>query len=313
MELRQLHYFLAIAEEGSINRAAERLLVSQPSLSRQLQLLERQLGHELMMRNAKGVSLTQAGEALRDHARRIVALEAATADVLAEGLPAKEVVSLGVPPGTSAEWLVGLVRELKDGTPACAPTLIEAYSSVQLRMLREGRQDLAIVHQQPPDDYSSWKLHQEPFGLAVRPGSALQNEDNLTVSSLNGMRVLIHSREQVPTQQEGILRSALEAGVQPKWQFAQFVEHARASAEAADADGALISQLTAQRQLPGWQWRPIQGLPLEMTMWLVSQRQTRAAVKAAAQTIVAYAAANHPGLSHEGTPGMAEADRRDRA
>ncbi|MEW1808760.1 LysR family transcriptional regulator [Pseudarthrobacter sp. NPDC080039] len=312
MELRQLHYFLAIAEEGSINRAADRLLVSQPSLSRQLQLLERQLGHELVVRNARGVSLTPAGDALRDHARRIVALEAATAEVLAEGLPAREVVSLGVPPGTSAEWLLGLVRELKDGAPACAPTLIEANSSFQLRMLREGRQDLAIVHQQPPNEYSSWKLHQEPFGLAIRPGSELQNEDNLTVSSLDGMRVLIHSREQVPTQQEGILRSALEAGVQPKWQFAQFVEHARASAEATDADAALISQLTAQRQLPGWQWRPIHGLPLEMTIWLVSQQQTRAAVRAAAQTVVAYAAANHPGVPQMGSPETAGADTRDR-
>lgn len=292
MELRQLHYFLAIAEEGSINRAAERLLVSQPSLSRQLQVLERHLGHALVVRNARGVTLTPAGDALRDHARRILALEAATADVLAEGMPAREVVSLGVPPGTSAEWLLGLVRELKQGTPACAPTLIEANSSAQLRMLREGRQDLAIVHQQPPDEYASWKLHHEAFGLAVRPDSALLNEGELTVSSLDGVRVLIHSRDQVPTQQEGILGSALEAGVQPKWQFAQFVEHARASAEAADADAALVSRLTAERQLPGWVWRPILGLPLEMTTWLVSQRQTRAAVQAAADAVVTYAAAN---------------------
>lgn len=180
--------------------------------------------------------------------------------------------------------------------PACTPTLIEANSSVQLRMLREGRQNLAMLHQQPPDEYASWKLRQEAFGLAIRPGSALMHEAELTVPSLDGVRVLIHSRDQVPTpQQEGILGSALEAGVQPKWQFAQFVEHARASAEVADADVALVSQMTAQRQLPGWRWRPILGLPFEIAMWLVSQRQTRAAVQAAAQAVVSYAAANPPG------------------
>ncbi|WP_138413567.1 LysR family transcriptional regulator [Sinomonas gamaensis] len=288
MEFRQLQYFLAIAEEGSINRAADRLLVSQPSLSRQLHSLERQLGHSLVSRTARGISLTPAGHALLQHARRILALEAATPEVLAEGLPAREVVSIGVPPGTPADWLVGLVRELKEGESACAPTLIEANSSVQLRMLREGRLDLAMVHQQPPSEYSSWRIGQESFGLAVRPNSPLAAQAVLTVGSLDSLRVLVHSRDQVPTQQEGLIRAALDAGVQPKWQFAQFVEHALASAEAADADAVLVSRYTAERQLPGWVWHPISALPIEMTTWLVSQPRTRAAVEAAAAVVVGY-------------------------
>ena len=73
MHLRDLRYFLAVAEEGSITRAAQRLFVSQPALSKQLQALERQLGTSLLQRQPRGVTLTEAGLALLPHARAVLA------------------------------------------------------------------------------------------------------------------------------------------------------------------------------------------------------------------------------------------------
>ena len=286
MELRLLHYFLAIAEEGSINRAAERLRVSQPSLSRQLQALENQLGHRLVQRTARGATLTATGEALVQHARKIVALEAATAEVVAGARPVREVVVLGVPPGTPTDWLLRLVRTLKEGEAQCEPSLVETSSSTQLRMLREGRVDLAMVHQKPPAEYASWELREEPFGVAIRPGTALAREPSVGLEALDRLRVLVHSREQVPTQHDALIGAAMDAGVQPQWHFAKFVEHALPAAEAIDADAALISNHTATRQMPDWPWRRIEGLPLAMTTWLVRQRQTRSVVRTAAQAIL---------------------------
>ncbi|MGE3674002.1 MAG: LysR family transcriptional regulator [Polyangiaceae bacterium] len=73
MSLVQLEYFVAIAEEGNIGRAARRLHVSQPPLSRQLRSLEEELGAELFKRTARGVQLLPHGKTFLEHARRVLA------------------------------------------------------------------------------------------------------------------------------------------------------------------------------------------------------------------------------------------------
>src|SRR3954466_10590918 len=77
VHVRDLRYFLAVAEELHFTRAAERLYVSQPALSKQIRALERQLGVELLRRDPRGVLLTEAGQALLPHARQVLAAWAA--------------------------------------------------------------------------------------------------------------------------------------------------------------------------------------------------------------------------------------------
>ena len=83
VHVRDLRYFLAVAEELHFTRAAERLYVSQPALSKQIRALERQLGVELLRRDPRGVLLTEAGQALLPHARQVLAAWAAAAVAIA--------------------------------------------------------------------------------------------------------------------------------------------------------------------------------------------------------------------------------------
>ncbi|MHA6619151.1 LysR family transcriptional regulator [Pseudonocardia sp. DLS-67] len=282
MELRHLRYFLAVAEFGSLNRAATHLLVAQPSLSRQIRSLEHELGRPLLERSARGVALTPAGTALAGHARQLLALEAATADVVAGSDRARETVSVGVPPGIPPDWLVETVRAIGAGVPDCTLALVEANTSEQLRSLQKGELDVGLVHQAPPSGHIGKLLWTEPFGIALRPGHELATA---RLADLDGLRILIHSRGQVPDQQDRLLAATTTAGVHPTWLFARFVEHALAAAEAHRADAVVVGARTARRQLPGWRWTPLRDLPLSLTTWVVRRSETRRVVKSVADEL----------------------------
>ncbi|WP_416973728.1 LysR family transcriptional regulator [Streptomyces sp. 4F14] len=150
MELRHLRYFVAVAEEGSVNRAALRLHVSQPSLSRQIAQLERELGQRLLERTSRGVRLTPAGQMLLPHAHQLLTLADATRETVAGAATARQPVTLGVPPGTDGTWLVALVDTVRARLPHVALEYVEATSSEQLRLLGARLLDLGLVHRPPP-------------------------------------------------------------------------------------------------------------------------------------------------------------------
>jgi LysR family transcriptional regulator, hca operon transcriptional activator len=107
MELRHLRYFVAVVEEGSLTAAAERRMhTSQPSLSRQIRDLERQLGAELLSRSVSGVELTPAGKAFLDHARlALMQVDAAVEAAHRAARPAKKTLAIGFLTGQEVNWL----------------------------------------------------------------------------------------------------------------------------------------------------------------------------------------------------------------
>ncbi|MGH3098488.1 MAG: LysR family transcriptional regulator [Streptosporangiales bacterium] len=282
MELRHLRYFVAVAEEGAVSRAAQRLLLSQPSLSRQLASLEHELGVQLLRRTARGVQLTPAGEALLQHAHQVLAMAESTREIVSGSTRVRQTVSVGVPPGADGSWLVRMADAVRGAVQYAALDYVEANSSEQLRMLRQGRLDACLVHQSPPNDHLSWKLRREPLGIAVRPEHPLAGKPGYVLHDLDGMRVLLHSQDQVPTQQHGLIAAVLAANVRPVWHFAQFTEHAYASAYVAEADAVLVGAHTAATQLAGWRWGELTDFPLAMTTWLVTERHTRTVVRTVA-------------------------------
>jgi DNA-binding transcriptional LysR family regulator len=288
MELRHLRYFVAVAAEGSFSRAAEQLHTTQPSLSRQIRQLERDMGVPLFERSATGTALTPAGAALHRHALLLLRLADASRDMAQSATRhTREILDIGVPPGLPTTWLLGVLADLEADVPHAAVNLTEASSVEQLRMIREGHLDLALVHGQPPGELRSARVLTHPFGVALRPGHPLGSGPACRVRDLDGLRILSHGRQQVPVVHDRLVVAAHDAGAVPLWQFAQFTEQALACAEAVRADGVLLVEHSAQRLLPDWRWLPLTEPELTLDTWLVWQPLTRDIVTEAARVIPA--------------------------
>src|SRR5687767_1858731 len=146
MELHQLEYLLAIAEEASFSRAARRLGVAQPSLSQQVRKLEDELGHRLLDRLPKGVVATEAGRQLLEHARRVLA-EIADARRRIGDTPGHVTgaLSVGAIPTIAPFLLPGALRRFAGRWPDVKLDVVEDVTSRLLGMLERGELDVAVL------------------------------------------------------------------------------------------------------------------------------------------------------------------------
>lgn len=159
METRELRYFVAVAEESHIGRAAERLGMAQPPLSRAIAQLERRLGADLFVRTPRGVALTGAGETLlREGRAALAAVEAAERrtrrTVQDAGRPT---LVLTAKAGASGELMAKLLDAYAAEPDAVDVEVVLSPPGHQAVMLRDGRADVAILHR-PFDDLSGFDV-----------------------------------------------------------------------------------------------------------------------------------------------------------
>lgn len=164
IELRQLRYFLAIVEQGSLTRAAEVLRVAQPALSGHVQRMEAHLGTALLLRTPKGVQPTEAGQALARHARLILdRLALAEEEIRGQRDDPAGLVRLGLP-GTIGQILaVPLIRAVRARHPRIELRVAEAMSGFVRDWLDEGRIDIGV-------------LYEEAAGRGIRTERLLEEE-----------------------------------------------------------------------------------------------------------------------------------------
>ena len=193
MELRHLRYFVAIAEEGSFTRAAERLWVAQPGLSTQIRRLESEVGVQLFERHTRGVDLTDAGELFLERARTaLAAADAAlsTGHDLEEGLVGS--VRLGIVTGAGWPGTSALLGHFGRERRAVELTVVESFGGTLLRDLRDGRLDAMIA----PSEFGSAELRRvrlgrEPWLVLAGSGHRLAGFGPVAAPELEGQRFVV--------------------------------------------------------------------------------------------------------------------------
>lgn len=151
MDLKQLEYFVHVAELGSFTRASSFLSVAQPALSRQVRSLEVELRQTLLERNGRGVTLTEAGKRLLEHSRGILAqVERARLDLEDHRGAATGRVVLALPPSVSRTLTGPLVRAFRERFPKATLSVVEGLSTYALEWLAIGRADCAVVYNVVP-------------------------------------------------------------------------------------------------------------------------------------------------------------------
>lgn len=150
MELRQLEYFIAIVDSGAFSRAAMKLSVGQPVLSRQIKALENEFGVDLYHRTGRGIVLTEAGKLLERYARGILETSAAAQKEIGSlGLSPTGHISIGMPPSVGAALAVPIVQNFSAQFPKVLLGVMEGFSAHVLDWLIAGRIDIAVLYDSP--------------------------------------------------------------------------------------------------------------------------------------------------------------------
>lgn len=186
METRELRYFIAVAEESHVGRAAQRLGMAQPPLSRAIARLERRIGAHLFVRSSRGMTLTAAGQTLlREGRAAVAAVEAAerrTRRTIAAG--GRAPVVLTAKAGGSGELMVRLLEAYAAEPDAVHVEVVLSPPGHQAVMLRDGRADVAILHQ-PFDDVSGFDvdvLRVESQAVILPSGHPMSRRPSLRVA-----------------------------------------------------------------------------------------------------------------------------------
>jgi LysR family transcriptional regulator, transcription activator of glutamate synthase operon len=221
MDLRQLRYLVALAEERSFTRAAARMLVAQPALSQQIAKLEAELGLALADRTTRRVGMTEAGDRLVEHARQILRqIDLAGEDMAAlAGLRAGR-LTIGASRTVGSLDLSGLLAEFHRRHPEVDLAVREDLSVTLAAELRTDELDLAFITQPGPDGDDGLELREvsrEPLVAIVAPAHPLARRRRLRVELLAG-ETLVAFRDGA-TIRSRLEQAAARAGYSPRVAF----------------------------------------------------------------------------------------------
>lgn len=193
MELRQLEYFIAVAEEASFTRGAKRVHISQPGISAQIRELERDLGATLIDRSGRTAGLTAAGAAALGHARAVLSSADAVRRAVEEvnGLIRGHVV-VGMVTACTVTPLFDALSAFHRAHPGVEITLVEDNSEQLIDLIRAGNVDMALIGAagSPPDGLESLPLISEPIVAVVPFDHPLAGLSRTTLESVTAYPVV---------------------------------------------------------------------------------------------------------------------------
>lgn len=196
MDLQRLRTFLRVAELGSLSKASDRMRIAQPALSRQIRILEDEIGAPLFARHRRGMQLTEAGEALMSRVSGILRqLDQTVADVRSLSGAAGGPVAFGIPPTVSYILAGRLAQRVAKDAPDIALRIVEAYGGHLIEWLQRGEIDAAVLYGPNSD------LHMQVEDLMIEelvlvgPRDSLLSPDRpVKVAALSDLALVLPSR-----------------------------------------------------------------------------------------------------------------------
>ncbi|MET7277981.1 LysR family transcriptional regulator [Kribbella sp. NPDC005582] len=260
MELRQMRYFVAVAEELHFSRAAERLYISTPTLSQQIKQLEREIGTTLLIRHSRGVELNPAGQVFLARARETIqAAGLALKDTRrAAGLD-EPVLRLGLLNGVPG-WLPAALEQLAaERFPESTVTLEAGTTTDQVRMLAAGEIDLGLVRTPltlPPATICE-ELAEEELGVLMVASHPLATAAEVTIDDLAGLELIWIPRAAAPEFHDDALQR-----LGGNFRLSDITMSHSQLRSALQVRRAAISLGSRRAATPDVVWRPIAGRPL---------------------------------------------------
>ncbi|MGZ4160130.1 MAG: LysR family transcriptional regulator [Neobacillus sp.] len=219
MDMRQLRYFLAIAEEGQITRAAKRLHMAQPPLSKQLKLLEQELGVQLVERMGRMLRLTEAGRTLQLRAEKIIGLMDSTVSEIAEHhTGVRGTISIGTVASTGATLLPERIKSFHHSYPMVYFQLWEGDTNRITQLLESRVIDVGLVRLpiENTKKYDMLQLPIEPLMAAIGPAWSDGDDDSpIRLSDLADLPILLLRRQHGSFIYEQFLEACKQKGFEP--------------------------------------------------------------------------------------------------
>ncbi|GAA3525366.1 LysR family transcriptional regulator [Nonomuraea rosea] len=258
MELRQLRYFVSLAEELHFGRAAAREHIVQSALSQQIQRLERELGVRLLDRSTHRVDLTPAGAAFLVEARQILDHVGRAGQAARNAVASAPTLRAGII-DAGYDSMPQILRELQRSHPGITIHQVEAGTPEQYRQLADGRLDIAIgPTSQTWPEVASKLIRLDPLGVLVSDDHPFAGLDGVPVAALADELLLLGEETQTPELNRFVIALCRSAGFTPTI-YEGTVESTRAAADLVLQNRCVhcvpSSFRTSNR--PGTIWRPL--------------------------------------------------------
>lgn len=264
MEMRQLKYFAVLAEELNFNRAAARLHISQPPLTRQIQQIEGELGVQLFLRLPKGLALTPAGVTLLDDARRILGLLDAAKDRAGKaGRGEIGRLDVGIFGSAIFNHIPRLLLQFRNLHPNVQISLFEQTKAEQLQALRERRLTIGFNrHVSAEPDIMVETVYLEPLLVALHSAHPLAQKKAITIRQLNAEPLILYPNNTRAGFADHVMTLFRDEGLQPRV-VQEVKDVVTAVALVSSGFGLCITPEAANSlRLPGVVYRPLQGKPV---------------------------------------------------
>lgn len=217
MELRHLRYFVIVAEELNVTRAAQRLQMAQPPLSQQIHQLEEELGVTLFHRSKRRIELTDAGQIFLEEARRTLA-QAEHARRMAQRAQRSEIgrIVIGFVSETTYDLLPSMLQAYRARFPQVEVILREMTTTQQVQALQKGRIHLGVLRLPIPESgFNFHVIRQEPFVIVVPPTSDFASDETLTLFALREEPFVLFPRVISPGVYDQVIGLCNQAGFSP--------------------------------------------------------------------------------------------------